>query len=97
MHEREPSVSASTIYRCLEVLVQEGLVLRTELGADRGFYEPAREHRHHHIVCRGCGAVTHLHDQLFGDLPGRVDAASGYLLGGEEITLFGSCPACRTA
>lgn len=95
VHQHAPSVNATTIYRSLDVLVTEGLVLRTELGADRSFYEPAHEHRHHHVVCRDCGKVTHLHDDLFGELPARVNAASGYVLGTDEITLFGHCPACR--
>ena len=95
VHEDLPSVSASTVYRSLDVLVSEGLVLRTELGSDRTFYEPARDHRHHHVVCRGCGAVAHVHDDLFGDLQARVGEVCGYALGDEEVTLFGRCPACR--
>lgn len=95
MHEQLPGVNPSTVYRSLDVLVEEGLVLRTHLGADRVFYEPAHEHLHHHVVCRNCGAVAHVHDALFGDLPARLDAACGYALGDEEITLFGLCPSCR--
>lgn len=98
VHEQLPGVNPSTIYRSLDVLVTEGLVLRTRLGVDRTFYEPAHDHRHHHVVCRACGAVAHVHDEMFGgDLRARVDAACGYALGDEEITLFGSCPTCRNA
>lgn len=97
VREHLPRVNASTIYRSLDVLVEEGLVLRTQLGGDRTFYEPAHEHRHHHVVCRSCGAVAHVHDDLLGDLPARVEATSGYTLGDDEVTLFGRCPACRDA
>jgi len=91
-----PRVNPSTIYRTLELLVAEGLVRRTDLGADRVFYEPAHEHPHHHVVCRSCGSVAHVHDDVLGDVRGRVDAACGYALGeDEEVTLFGVCPACR--
>ena len=95
VHEDLPSVSTSTVYRSLDVLVSEGLVLRTELGSDRTFYEPAHDHRHHHVVCRGCGAVAHVHDDLLGDLQARVGDACGYALDDEEVTLFGRCPSCR--
>lgn len=91
-----PHVSASTVYRTLELLVDEGLLLRTDLGTDRAYYEPAREHAHHHLVCERCGAVQHFHDELLGDLGARIRAASGYVLGAGEITLFGLCPTCRT-
>ena len=95
VREQLPRVNPSTVYRTLDLLVTEGLVLRTELGADRTFFEPAHDHRHHHVVCRGCGSVVHVHDGVFQELPGRIEAACGYALSDEEITLFGLCPACR--
>lgn len=91
-----PTLNPSTVYRNLEMLVEEGVVLRTDLGGDRAFYEPAREHRHHHIVCERCGAIVHFHDSVLGDLPARVEAASGYALGVAEVSLFGLCPDCRS-
>jgi Fe2+ or Zn2+ uptake regulation protein len=95
VRDRMASLSPSTVYRTLDLLVQEGLVLRTDLGGDRAYYEPAHEHLHHHVVCERCGRVAHVHDDVLGDLPARIDAASGFALGKAEITLFGLCPACR--
>ena len=92
-----PSVTPSTVYRTLDVLVEEGLALRTDLGGDRVFYEPAREHPHHHVVCERCGAVRHIHDDALGDLRARVEDRTGYALAPREITLFGTCPDCRGA
>src|SRR4051812_45490370 len=92
-----PSVTPSTVYRTLDVLVEAGLALRTDLGGDRVFYEPAHEHPHHHLVCERCGAVAHVHDEVLGDLAERVEASSGYALTGRELTLFGTCPDCRPA
>ena len=74
---RVPRVTPSTVYRTLDVLVEAGLALRTDLGGDRVFYEPAREHPHHHLVCERCGAVRHVHDDVLGDLRGRIDAGPG--------------------
>jgi Fe2+ or Zn2+ uptake regulation protein len=96
VRERLPTVNPSTVYRTLDLLVEEGLVLRSRLGGERAFYEPAREHRHHHVVCERCGAVAHVHDDALGDLRQRVEETSGYTLGAAELTLFGLCPDCRT-
>lgn len=93
---RVPEVDRSTVYRTLETLVADGLALRTEIGAGLATYEPAHEHLHHHVACRLCGAITHIHDDTLGDLPTRVEAASGYLIGQTELTLVGICPACRS-
>ena len=91
-----PLVNPSTVYRTLDLLVEEGLVLRTDLGGDRAYYEPAREHPHHHLVCERCGSVAHLHDEALGNLAKRIEKASGYTLGGREISFFGLCPNCRS-
>jgi Fur family ferric uptake transcriptional regulator len=91
-----PRVNASTVYRTLDLLVEEGLVRRADLGRDRAFYEPAADHPHHHLVCERCGAVVHLHDEALGDLRGRIEAASGYTLSAAELTFFGTCPACSS-
>jgi Fur family ferric uptake transcriptional regulator len=92
--QRMPSLHTSTVYRTLDMLVEDGLVLRTNLRGDRAYYEPAHEHRHHHIVCETCGKVAHLHDDVLGDLPVRVEVASGYMLSDAEITFSGRCSDC---
>jgi Fur family transcriptional regulator, ferric uptake regulator len=96
VREDLPHVNPSTVYRTLDLLVEEGLVLRTDLGADRAYYEPTHEHPHHHLVCERCGAVAHLHDETLGELAERITKASGYTLGEREISFFGLCPDCRT-
>ncbi len=94
---RSPRVNPSTVYRTLELLVDEGLVRRSHLGRDRAYYEPAREHPHHHLVCDRCGAVTHVHDDGLGDLRDRLERSAGFELGERELTLHGLCAACRRA
>jgi Fur family transcriptional regulator, ferric uptake regulator len=92
-----PQVNPSTVYRTLELLVAEGLLVRTDLGGDRAFFEPAREHAHHHLVCRNCGSVLHVHDEDLGDLRERINRGTGFLVDGSEITLFGLCQTCRAS
>jgi Fur family transcriptional regulator, ferric uptake regulator len=88
-------VDPSTVYRTLDMLVREGLVRRTDLGAGRAFYEPAQDHLHHHVVCERCGAVVHLHDEEIGDVRERVERASGYALSRNDMSFYGLCPECR--
>jgi Fur family ferric uptake transcriptional regulator len=92
---RIPHVNPSTVYRTLDLLVEEGLLSRADLGADRSYYELALEHVHHHLVCENCGAVRHLHDEELGDLRRRIRSSSGFVLGPGEITLHGLCRACQ--
>lgn len=97
VRERLPGVNTSTVYRTLEILVDDGLLLRTDLGGDRAYYEPVRDHPHHHVICERCGRVAHLHEGALGDLAGRIEQDSGYRLGAREISFFGLCASCLRA
>lgn len=95
VRERLPRVNPSTVYRTLDLLVAEGLLLRTDLGGNRAYFEAAHEHAHHHLVCESCGAVQHFHDEDLGDLRDTIKNRTGFAVGSTEITLFGRCRACR--
>ena len=90
----EPDLHQATIYRALDVFVEDGLVRRTELDG-RALYEIAAEHLHHHVVCTSCGAVVHVHDEALRHSLRRVEAESGFALADAELTFYGTCPACR--
>jgi Fur family ferric uptake transcriptional regulator len=86
----------ATIYRTLDVFVEDGLVRRTDFGDGRALYEIAAEHRHHHVVCTSCGAVQHVHDESVRPALARVEAESGFVLSDDELTFYGVCAACRS-
>jgi len=87
-----PHINISTVYRTLELLVDLRLVRETHLGPNRRFFEVEEEVPHHHLVCDGCGRVTHLHDQDLGSLPASLHAEHGFAV--REVTLFGRCATC---
>lgn len=89
-----PDLHQATIYRALEVFVEEGLVRRSELGDGPALFELAAEHRHHHVVCTVCGAVAHVHDDALRGALAKVASESRYELADTELTFHGRCPAC---
>jgi Fur family ferric uptake transcriptional regulator len=89
-----PDLHQATIYRALEMFVEEGLVRKTEFGDGRALYEIAAEHRHHHVVCTSCGAVAHVHDEALRAAFAQVRRESGFELADTELTFYGTCPAC---
>ena len=89
-----PELHRSTVYRTLDVLVADGLVLRTDLGGDRSYYELASDHPHHHVVCSGCGRIVHVHDDAVAAMFALVEGASGFILERRELTFNGLCPTC---
>ncbi len=89
-----PQVNASTVYRTLDLLVEDGLVLRTDLGENRAYFEPSHEHPHHHLVCERCGRVDHVHDDVLAGVSERVRERSGFEISVREVTFHGVCRDC---
>src|SRR3990172_9728951 len=71
--EQYPFVDISTVYRTLQLLKKLHLVSETDLGGGRVQYELSEGSRHHHLVCRRCGAALPLDDK-------DIDARRGRLL-----------------
>ena len=90
---RDAELHQATIYRTLETLVDDGLLLRTDLGADRSYYELPSDHRHHHLVCTQCGTVVHVHDDTLVETLDGVKAITGFSFT-DELTLPGRCASC---
>lgn len=88
-----PEVSTSSVYRTLDVLTRHGIVRHVHLG-----HGPAQYHltddRHAHLVCRGCGAVVELDDEVTGPIAADVEDATGYRLDLDHFALQGWCPGC---
>src|SRR5262245_9187430 len=51
----DPSLDRSTLYRTLKFFVELGLVVAADMGDGETYYEIAKPHPHHHLVCRRCG------------------------------------------
>ena len=86
----------ATIYRTLDRLVDDGLLVRTNLGSDGSQYEIAHAH-HHHLVCESCGRVEHISHDTVRRAIERIEADSGFELAGACLSLQGRCAGCRVA
>ena len=90
-----PSMSLSTVYRTLELLVRLGLVLEARLGGDRRVYELATAAGEHtHLICRACGAVGHPDDLDLQALREHLFAETGYTDLALNLVATGICPLC---
>lgn len=58
LHKKMPEMDITTIYRNLEIFVEDGLVKKLNLGSEEALYEYAEE-SHHHAVCTDCDRIIH--------------------------------------
>jgi len=90
-----PYVNISTVYRTLELLKNLGLVTETDLGEGRVRYHPAEKGRHHHLVCRQCGAIIDLDETVFSGVKDILLREYGFVADMKHLAVLGQCLNCR--
>lgn len=88
-------VSTQAVYDVLRALTEAGLVRRIEPAGSPARYELDTGDNHHHLVCRGCGALVDV-DCAVGSRP-CLDLAvdHGYAVDEAEVVYWGRCPNCQ--
>jgi Fur family transcriptional regulator, stress-responsive regulator len=90
-------VSHQAVYDVLRALTAAGLVRRIQPSGSVARYESRVADNHHHVVCRGCGAIADV-DCAVGQAPCLTASDDhGFVIDEAEVTYWGLCPDCRTA
>ncbi|MFC2054923.1 Fur family transcriptional regulator [Chloroflexota bacterium] len=96
LHERTHALNIATVYRTLDLLVEEGLVCRNNLGGDRVYYAPLRHGPHIHLVCRHCGQVIEADYSQITSLNGQLQEQYGFAADLQHVSFFGVCETCQS-
>lgn len=94
VQEMSPAIDRSTVYRTLDFLTEQGIVLRADLGHGHILYEIAHTTPHHHLVCRRCGAVADLSNDVVRDFFGRIEHQHGFTSHMDHLVVHGLCKMC---
>jgi Fur family transcriptional regulator, ferric uptake regulator len=94
---RYPSLSVdhTTIYRTLRWLRDNGLVGETSLGQNHMVYALLSHHRHHHLVCEGCGRISEVDPSLLEPLRCELEQRYQFTARLDHLSIFGLCAECR--
>ena len=93
---RSRAVNIATIYRTLDLLVEEGLASRADLGSARVVYATVRHGPHAHLVCRHCGYVIDVEIGPFEPWLQQVQAECGFVCSPQHFVVYGLCAGCRS-
>lgn len=89
-----PNVSLGTVYRNLNLLAEEGEILRLTCGdgSDRFDGNPKP---HYHFLCTSCGRVLDLVMESLNHID--ILAAAGFAgtIEGHTVLFHGKCPVCK--
>ena len=94
--KRMPAISLGTVYRNLQLLVEQDLLLERKVGSRPARYE-ANRFRHYHICCSRCGALEDLSVPYQELLDRRVQKLVRYKLQEHRMEFYGICPQCQAA
>jgi Fur family ferric uptake transcriptional regulator len=90
-------VSPQAVYDVLRALTDANLVRRIEPAGSAARYESRVGDNHHHIICRGCGAIADV-DCAVGETPCLTASdAHGFTIDEAEVIYWGRCPECAGA
>ncbi|WP_139983327.1 Fur family transcriptional regulator [Nocardioides litoris] len=90
-------VSHQAVYDVLRALTEAGLVRRIQPAGSVARYETRVGDNHHHVVCRGCGAVADV-DCAVGHTPCLTASDDqGFTVEEAEVIFWGTCAACTPA
>ncbi|MFC4454481.1 transcriptional repressor [Deinococcus sonorensis] len=88
-----PSISLGTVYRTLDALVRDGVLMTIERAGQATRYDYKRGgHAHHHVVCRHCGAIHDL-ETAPGPLPEGLP--DGFQVQEVRLEFHGVCADCQ--
>ncbi len=88
------STNIATVYRTLELLVDEGLACQNDLGSGRVVYITRRHGPHIHLICRQCGNVIDADNQLLEPLRAWLHEQYGFEADLHHISIRGVCDTC---
>ncbi|HAR65715.1 MAG TPA: transcriptional repressor [Lentisphaeria bacterium] len=89
--EDVPSLNQATVYRTLNLLVDEGWLVRIQ-DADAGtMFERAGLDHHHHFYCRSC---EHMYDLPGCPLEAHHGVPGGFTVESHEVVFRGVCETC---
>ena len=89
-------VSRATVYRTMDILVNNGFARKMNLGDGRARYESKVNSPHHdHLVCMDCGLIVEFMDQKIEDLQDEIAIQYEFQLKRHIHQLFGLCKKCQ--
>ncbi len=93
VRKRLPRIGLGTVYRNLELMAENGMIVKLEVGGTQKRFDATTD-AHYHIRCSCCGRVDDIDVPVIDSL---VDAAadnSSYQILGHHIEFTGICSQC---
>lgn len=88
-------ISKTTIYRTLELLVEDGEIIRFSPRNQEGSTYQYHQTPHLHARCTQCNAILHVNDDCFSDIRNYFLQTYHFTIDTSHTTLNGICKRCN--
>jgi Fur family ferric uptake transcriptional regulator len=95
VRKRLPKISLGTVYRNLEQMVHEGLILKLDGGTQKRY--DGNPKPHHHFRCLACGEMIDLPTVPLDDIRKIIYSLTEFEITSYELEFTGLCPKCKQA
>lgn len=104
IHEKDPDIGLTTVYRTLEILVELGIAAKFDFGDKRSRFElidESQEKHHHHLVCTKCRRIIDYNDfsdeelELIKKMESGLSEKYGFRIKRHVLQFYGLCADCK--
>lgn len=94
VRKKLPQISKGTIYRNLNVLVDEGAIIELNVDGMVGRYE-IKQDNHYHFICEKCGRIFDLNEPVETGLNAKFAKKTGFKITEHRLEFRGLCSDCQ--
>ena len=94
VRKRLPRIGLGTVYRNLELMAENDMIRKIEVGGTQNRYDAITK-PHYHIRCSRCGKVDDIDVEINDDLVKGAAKSCLYQIQGHRIEFSGVCPDCQ--
>ncbi|MCX8063106.1 MAG: transcriptional repressor [Anaerolineales bacterium] len=94
LQPRSKTINLATIYRTLDLLVEQGYATRLVGGDGKFLYATRQQSRHLHLICRKCGRFFPADYEGLQPFIAQLKQIYGFQVEVEHLTFTGVCPDC---
>ncbi len=87
-------VNKTTVYRQVEKLLKNNLIIELEFGDGKKRYELKDENHHHHLICNRCGRLEDIklnEEIIIKDISNKTN----FKIESHSLEFFGLCVNCK--
>jgi Fur family ferric uptake transcriptional regulator len=92
-----PEIGLATIYRTVQLLEDIGILCKINLEDGCNRYElldNEEAHHHHHLICRKCGKVLEVEEDLLDTIEKNVENKYKFRIENHSVKFLGICSEC---